>query len=76
MFNHNEIFRFIASILEINPQIISPNSKYGELENWDSLMHLRIISELEEKYGINIPIDDVPKIKFIKDFLIYFNNEE
>jgi acyl carrier protein len=76
MLTHKDIIEFIASILEINPEIITPESRYGELENWDSLMHLRIIAELEEKYGINVPMDDVPNIKAIKDLLVYFKNEK
>jgi acyl carrier protein len=70
-----ELITFISNILEIKPDIILPESQYGVLENWDSLMHLRIIAELEEKFGINIPIDEVPRIKFIKDFLNFFHHE-
>jgi acyl carrier protein len=70
-----ELITFISNILEIKPDIIFPESQYGVLENWDSLMHLRIIAELEEKFGINIPIDEVPRIKFIKDFLNFFHHE-
>lgn len=72
MTSKQDLISFIASVLELNYDEINENSQYGQLKNWDSLMHIRIIAELEEKYNINIPIDEVPNIKKIKDFFKYF----
>jgi len=72
MITPKELLTFIAGLLELSIDEINENSEYGQLRNWDSLMHIRIIAELEEKYSINIPIDEVPYIKKIKDFYKFF----
>ena len=38
------------------------------METWDSLMQLRLIGEVEMKYGIMIPMDEVSKLTTIGDF--------
>ena len=72
MITKQELLNYIAALLEVNYDQINEDSEYGKLKNWDSLMHIRIIAELEEKYNINIPIDEVPNIKKIKHFYKYF----
>ena len=72
MITKNDLLTFIAGVLELSIEEINENSEYGQLKNWDSLMHIRIIAELEEKYKISIPIDEVPYIKKIKDFYRFF----
>ena len=57
---------FIADIMGVDPSELSEDTAYGHHEKWDSLMHIRLIMEIEEKYNIEIPIDEVPDIKTIK----------
>ena len=66
-----EFIDFIASVLEVEPSALSENTAYGECEKWDSLMHMRIVMEVEDRYDIEIPIEDIPKIKTIRDFYNY-----
>jgi len=35
--------------------------KYNEIEEWDSVGHMRMIALLEEAFGIELEIDDVFK---------------
>ena len=37
-------------------------------------MHLRIIMETEEKYGVEIPMDQINEIKSVRDLWSYINN--
>lgn len=62
---------FVAEILDVDVSEISLDSKYGECPNWDSLKHLQLIVEIGDEFGVNIPIDDSPKIKKLGDFYKY-----
>lgn len=62
---------FVAEILDVNVDEISMESRYGECMNWDSLKHIQLIVEIGDEFGINIPIDDSPKIKTLRDFYAY-----
>ena len=41
----------------------------NDYENWDSFGHLRIVSEIEEKFGIKLDIDDIIYITTASGFL-------
>lgn len=62
---------FIAGVMEVDPSELNEDVAYGTIEQWDSLMHLRMVMEIEEKYGVEIPIDEIPTIKTLKDFYKY-----
>lgn len=67
----NKFLNFVASILDVNVKNLALDTEYESIEEWDSLMHLRLVAEIEEKYGIEIPIDEVPDIKTLADFYNY-----
>ncbi len=52
---------FVADVLNIDVKKISMDSKYGDVENWDSVMMLNLVMELEEEYGCSIPIEKISK---------------
>ena len=64
---------FIADVMEVDASVISEDTTYGEFEKWDSLMHMRLVMEVEEEYDVEIPIDEVPDIKKLSDFYKYIN---
>jgi len=44
-----EIFNCVAKALKLNPKKINVDSSSDNLENWDSLCQLNILSELDKK---------------------------
>ena len=69
-----EFIIFLASIFGVDSKTLTPDSCYGSFERWDSIMHLRLVMEIEEKYDVEIPIDEIPNIKTITDFYSYICN--
>ncbi len=66
-----EFLNFIAGVMGVDPSELSGDTAYGTFEKWDSLMHMRLVMEVEEEYDVEIPIDEVPDIKTLKDFYRY-----
>ncbi len=66
-----DFINFIAKVMEVNPEVLTESTAYGTIEKWDSLMHMRMVMEIEEEYDVEIPIDDIPNIKTLKDFYSY-----
>lgn len=66
-----EFIEFIAEILEVEPASLTLESTQEEIETWDSLMQLRLVGEVETKYGIMIPMDEIAEIKTIGGFYQY-----
>lgn len=64
----DEFLEFVADILEVDASTISPETRYGSIPEWDSLMHLRLIGEIEEHYDIELPLEDASDIQCLADF--------
>ena len=63
-----EFLSFMEEILEAEKGSLRPETTQDEVATWDSLMQLRLIGEVEMKYGIMIPMDEVSKLTTIGDF--------
>jgi len=66
-----EFLEFVADIMEVSPAEISADTEYGEFPQWDSVMHLQLVMEIEEKYGVEIPFHKVPEIRTLAEFYSY-----
>lgn len=62
---------FVASVMGVDPDILTEDTAYGTIKKWDSLMHMRMVMEIEEEYDVEIPIEEIPNLKTIKDFYKY-----
>lgn len=48
---------------------LTEETSSSDIEEWDSLMHLSIINELEETYNIGFTLDEVTKARTLGDIL-------
>lgn len=62
-----EFLSFVADIMQVDSSELSAETRYKEFNKWDSLMHMRLVMEVEEKYGVEIPIDEIPNIKTLNN---------
>lgn len=66
-----DFLTFVAGVMQVDPAEISGETRFKEYKKWDSLMHMRLVMEIEEEYDVEIPIDEVPNIKTLNDFYRY-----
>ena len=66
-----EFLRFIADILEVDKNTLTLETSQDDVETWDSLMQLRLLGEIEAKYGVMIPMERISTIKKLNDFYQY-----
>ena len=66
-----EFLEFIAGVMEVDASELSMETAYGTYEKWDSLMHMKLVMEVEEEYDTEIPIDEAPNIKTLGDLYQY-----
>ena len=66
-----DFLAFVAGGMQVDPAEISGETRFKEYKKWDSLMHMRLVMEIEEEYDVEIPIEDVPNIKTLNDFYRY-----
>lgn len=60
---------FLNVFPEINEFSFDWNKEQNDYENWDSFGHLRIVTEIEEKFDIKLEIEDFVYIRNALGFL-------
>lgn len=66
-----KLLEIFSMVLRVPKNKLSLEISKAELKSWDSLAHLQLISEIEEKFNISIPFEDIPNLKKIGDFAKY-----
>jgi acyl carrier protein len=59
MSNSKKYKEAFINALEIEKSKFSDKIKYNEIPEWDSIGHMSLMSELEEKFSITIDTDDI-----------------
>jgi len=65
------LIAIVARALRVPSSTLTLETGPGDLEAWDSLAQINIISEIEAEFGVSIPIEHVTEIRHIRDFLRY-----
>lgn len=60
-----DFISFVAGVMEVDPSSINAETAYESIPQWDSLMHMRLVMEIEEEYDVEIPIDKMPELRSI-----------
>lgn len=71
-----KILALIEEVLKVPNGTITVDTMAEDIEEWDSLAHVMLIGELEEKLGISIPLDEAIEIKSVKDVLAFCKTAE
>lgn len=72
------IKEIIANALDVDIERITDDLAAGDIEEWDSVGNLTIISTIEEELEVDIPIEDLYElnnIKAIVEEIIKLKNE-
>ena len=68
MVQEADFLRFVAGVMGVSAEGLSLATAYGAIPEWDSVMHLRLVMEMEAAYGVSLPIAAVPELKTLGDF--------
>ena len=52
----------MAEVLDLDPSVIDDNFSRDEASSWDSLSHLRLVTALEEAFGVKLTMKDVEEM--------------
>lgn len=66
-----EKLALIADALDAEKELITPEKPLEELEEWDSMGVIAVISMLDKKYNVQLKADQIKAIKTVNDILEY-----
>lgn len=64
-----KIIALIEEVLQVPQGTVTADTVMEDLEEWDSLAHVMLIGELEEKLKIAIPLDEAVEITSVREIL-------
>jgi acyl carrier protein len=57
----------MGRIFEVRPEDVTEKTRRGELERWDSLSHLALLTAIQEEFQIDIPPDQALEMGTLED---------
>ena len=65
--NNSEIYKavFVES-LQVPSENFNENIEYNEVPEWDSIGHMSLVSNIEEKFNITFETDDIIELSSFK----------
>lgn len=64
-----KIIALIEELLKVPTGTVTIDTRIEDVEEWDSLAHVMIIGELEERLGVAIPLDDAIELDSMRELL-------
>jgi len=59
--------KIFGELFHLDPATIPDDARRGELDGWDSLGHLDLVSALEREFGVSIDTDQALEIETVGD---------
>ena len=59
-----------ADVFGVGAEALSPDTEFGSIEGWDSVNHLRLVMEAEKRFGTHYPLETIPGLRTLRDFLV------
>lgn len=72
MDNANKLYEVFSSLFKVDPNELGDESSQDTIPNWDSLGMVRLVTELEQAFGVQfdlLEIEDFKNIGIIKSIL-------
>ena len=61
--------------LNLNNYKLNLNSEFEQVPQWDSLGHMKIMSEIESRLNLNIEIDEIVEVNTVKKLIDLVNSK-
>ncbi|MCP9851222.1 acyl carrier protein [Cyanobium sp. Morenito 9A2] len=70
----HELRDLLVQVAGINHNKVQPNARFVEDLGMDSLTMLELLLEAEERFGVEISQEDLPRLKSVGEFVQYLNS--
>lgn len=64
-----KVIALIASVLKVSVEEVTLETEIGELDEWDSLHNMEIITELEKTFNVKITSDMLVDLEDVSDIV-------
>jgi acyl carrier protein len=65
---NEQLRNIVADTLGLDPADVTPGTSRASEPNWDSLAHLRLVTAIEEAFGVKLTMAEIQGIESAADF--------
>ena len=65
--NSEKLLTLLSGVFKVDARVINDETSPENIDTWDSFNTLKMITEIENEFKITLPLEDVVKIKSVKD---------
>ena len=65
--NSEKLLTLLSGVFKVDARVINDESSPENIDTWDSFNTLKMITVIENEFKITLPLEDVVKIKSVKD---------
>lgn len=62
-----KVFKILKDVLEMDE--VSMNTSQDNCENWNSLRHLNLVSELEDEFDLEFEPEEIAEMKSVNNII-------
>ena len=73
MDNAERIRMIVSDVLEIDPERVQEGSQQADLAEWDSLAQLRLVTALEQEFGVRPTMREIAELTSIPAIARYLD---
>jgi len=70
-----EKLQIIADALDTETTNVQPGVLLEDIEEWDSMGVISVISMLDKKFGVNLKVDEIAALQTVDDILEYMKEK-
>lgn len=64
-----QVVAIIAAVLGLPGTSVSLEWMFGDVPQWDSLKHVAIITQVEERFGLVFDVDQITDLESVEDIV-------
>ncbi len=61
------VLEILEDVLGVAPEEVTEETSAADVDRWDSLHHLRLITAIEDELGISFTMEEVESLKNVGD---------
>ena len=69
-----ELKTLMADLFHCNESELSNETGPGDINGWDSLGHVSLMSEIQSRFGKHIPVEDAIEIESFADIVVLLDS--
>lgn len=62
----SEVINILSDLFIVSPEELSPDSSPDTVEAWDSLQHLNLVIDVEQKYNISLSPAEIEAMESVQ----------